>query len=277
MEHIQYPKTEHIPFSKTTDLNSSFRNNEPLLILNNTIQNIIDNDEPIIVVEEKMDGSGVGFWFEGEDIFIQQRGHTYSINNCPTHLYELVSYLKQNEEELYVLLENRYAMFGEWLYYKHTIFYDNLPSYFLEYDIYDKKQSRFLNTNERQIFLKNTNINSVKVIDTLKSLHTKDLVSLINKYPSSIFKTEYIKENFDNLLKYSLVKEKVMDTTLLDSSYEGFYIKIESKAGVDSRHKWIRKSFIEKILSSEHWKKSPLITNTLENSLISKKKTNSIK
>lgn len=277
MEHINYPKTEHVLFSKTTDLDSSFSNNEPLLILNNTIKNIINDDEPIVVIEEKMDGSGIGFWFEGEDLFIQQRGHTYSINNCPTHLYELVSYLKQNEEELYILLKNRYAMFGEWLYYKHTIFYDNLPSYFLEYDIYDKEKSRFLTTPERQNFLKNTNIHSVKVIDNLNSLYTKDLVNLIHKYPQSHFKTDNIHNNLDKLLQYSLVKEKVLDTTLVDSSYEGFYIKVESKAGVDSRHKWIRKSFIDKIISSEHWKKSPLITNSLSSSFSYSKNYKTIK
>ncbi len=43
------------------------------------------------------------------------------------------------KSQLYELLKDRYIMYGEWLYAKHTVFYDNLTHYFMEFDIYDKK------------------------------------------------------------------------------------------------------------------------------------------
>src|SRR5205807_2014548 len=32
-------------------------------------------------------------------------------------------------------LTDRYILYGEWLYAKHTVFYTDLPHYFLEFDI----------------------------------------------------------------------------------------------------------------------------------------------
>ena len=37
-----------------------------------------------------------------------------------------------------------YTIFGEWLYAKHTIFYDNLPDYWLGFDIFNGKEFIFL-------------------------------------------------------------------------------------------------------------------------------------
>jgi hypothetical protein len=37
-------------------------------------------------------------------------------------------------------------MYGEWVYAKHTVFYDKLPHYFLEFDILETKTGAFLST-----------------------------------------------------------------------------------------------------------------------------------
>ena len=47
-------------------------------------------------------------------------------------------------------------MYGEWLYAKHTVYYDALPHYFLEFDIYDKEQAIFLSTKKRKELLGST-------------------------------------------------------------------------------------------------------------------------
>ena len=41
-------------------------------------------------------------------------------------------------------------MFGEWMYAKHTVFYDALPHYFMEFDIYDREKKEFLDTKRRR-------------------------------------------------------------------------------------------------------------------------------
>ena len=45
-----------------------------------------------------------------------------------------------HRDAFYRVLGNRYIMYGEWMYAKHTVFYDALSNYFLEFDIYDKKE-----------------------------------------------------------------------------------------------------------------------------------------
>ncbi len=41
------------------------------------------------------------------------------------------------QRELREALGGRYVMYGEWLYAKHTVFYDALPHYFFEFDVLD--------------------------------------------------------------------------------------------------------------------------------------------
>ena len=40
--------------------------------------------------------------------------------------------------QLWELLGARYVMYGEWLYAKHTVFYNALPHYFMEHIIMHK-------------------------------------------------------------------------------------------------------------------------------------------
>ena len=47
------------------------------------------------------------------------------------------------------MLEDRFILFGEWLYARHSIHYRRLPHYFFEFDIYDKQQEAFLDLDAR--------------------------------------------------------------------------------------------------------------------------------
>ncbi len=44
-------------------------------------------------------------------------------------------------------------MYGEWLHKKHAIFYDALPHYFCEFDIWDRHNNCFLSTQKRHQLL----------------------------------------------------------------------------------------------------------------------------
>lgn len=59
------------------------------------------------------------------------------------------------------LLDNRYLMYGEWLFAKHTIFYDRLTHYFQEFDILDRETNEFLSTKRRREMLLDSPIASV--------------------------------------------------------------------------------------------------------------------
>jgi hypothetical protein len=90
-----------------------------------------------LVVEEKVDGTGVSISLDKHlDLEIKHRG-SLAIGREFKPLHEWAS---NHWEDLLFLLGERYVMFSEWMYCKHTIFYDNLPNYFLESDIYDKEK-----------------------------------------------------------------------------------------------------------------------------------------
>ena len=55
-------------------------------------------------------------------------------------------------------------LYGEWLYAKHTVFYDSLPHYFLEFDVLDVEQQQFLNTQRRKELLAGLPLVSVPVL-----------------------------------------------------------------------------------------------------------------
>ena len=56
------------------------------------------------------------------------------------------------------MLEDRFILFGEWLYARHSVHYRRLPHYFFEFDIYDKESEAFLSLERRLALLEGTGI-----------------------------------------------------------------------------------------------------------------------
>lgn len=187
-----------------------------------------------IVIEEKVDGSCVGIGFEHGKASIRHRNQEVRGEQWDL----LKSWVSSNEEELYLALDERYIMYGEWLYAKHTIPYDNLPHFFLEYDIYDTSSQEFLSTPRRKRLLSNTSVSSVRVLgDGLFKSH-KEIVKLLG---SSGYRR--------------------------NGPMEGLYVKIEEDGKVVGRYKYIRKEFLDQILDSgSHWSERELEKNQLSKS-----------
>ena len=109
-----------------------------------------------LVIEEKIDGTHCGFFFDDEaslNIFSRQTIIHYKTTVLPSNidpsLSILLDYANKHLDDLWDVLENRYILYGEWAYLTHTIYYDKLPQYFLEDDIYDCFCKQFLSTNQR--------------------------------------------------------------------------------------------------------------------------------
>lgn len=257
---IKYPRTEHLKGSKFLDLGLDFvhfKNKEQI-----EFTSLADT----IIVEEKMDGIGLGIGFNNGVAYLQHRGHIYTLldHNLPFYLKNFVIWFLQYEELFYSLLEEKYVLFGEWLEYTHTVFYDHLPSYFMEYDLYDKDNHIFLSTNQRKLLLADykQDIVSVSVLSTRTALTLTDIKHLLDNSTMSIGKSIDWHHNLEKQCKhYNMKFSTVLNYTLNDSLYEGFYIKTETSEMVTGRYKWIRKSFMDKILSSDHWKDRVLIKN----------------
>src|SRR5436853_7092163 len=98
-----------------------------------------------LVIEEKLDGANAGVSFDAAGkLWLQSRGHFLTGGAREKHFDLFKQWAAARAHLLWPVLGARYALFGEWLYAKHTIFYDRLPHYFLEFDILDTEADTFL-------------------------------------------------------------------------------------------------------------------------------------
>ncbi len=229
----KYPRTPHLFGSTGTSDDKHLGEQESLRIL---------SDESLIV-EEKLDGANVGIHFaEPDELILQCRGHEITEGMHPQFdLFKQWSAVKQHD--LWQILSNRFILFGEWLYARHTIHYRQLDHYFYEFDIYDKQTSSFLDLEQRLGMLAGAGIQTVPVIHT-GSISRRDLFELIG--PSAF------DSQFEN-----------PQTGRQDNRMEGLYLRTEAGGVVNARAKVVRAEFIEKIKQSSHWKEQPLTPNLL--------------
>jgi hypothetical protein len=141
-------------------------------------------------------------------------------------------------------LEDRFILFGEWLYARHSVHYRQLPHYFFEFDIYDKDREAFLSLEQRLTLIDGTGIETVPVLHR-GAIGKKELAKLIG--PSS-FDSE-----FDNPM-----------TGRTDNLMEGLYLRVEAAGVVAGRAKFVRPEFVEKVKQSEHWQHQQMVPNSLK-------------
>lgn len=220
-----------------------------------------------LVIEEKLDGANSGISFDDEgNLLIQSRGHILRGGWREQQFNLLKSWATTYQDMFFDLLSNRYIMYGEWVFAKHTLFYDALPHYFMEFDIFDKKTEIFLSTRRRHMLLKDQPIISVPVLKTGCFERLEDITSLIG---DSLYKTDELENSFVDVVKKTGINlEKAKQETDLSSKMEGLYIKQEDDDQVLDRMKYIRSDFLNTISESgTHWMDRPIIPNQLANGI----------
>src|SRR6516225_5726563 len=150
-EFIKYPRTPHLFGSKGTD-------DEKHLSEAESVEFIADES---LIVEEKIDGTNVGIHFTSAgQMVLQCRGHLITQGMHPQYdLFKQWTAVKRGVIE--ERLEDRFILFGEWLYARHSVHYRRLPHYFFEFDIYDKQRQLFLDLASRLELLEETSIPTV--------------------------------------------------------------------------------------------------------------------
>ncbi|WP_238900459.1 RNA ligase family protein [Clostridium sp. YIM B02500] len=254
---FKYPRTRHIEGSRLQSGDEDLK----------SVKFEVTKDK-YIVVEEKVDGANTGISFDKSgNLLLQSRGHFLNGGYGEKQFSLFKMWANSNKNELESILGNRYVMYGEWLYAKHTVFYDELTHYFMEFDIYDKLENKFLSTKRRKEMLQGHKfITSVLVLYEGKSSKLKELTSFLGR---SNFKSENCQEVFKKQceelnLSYEIAKKQTDASDLM----EGLYIKVESENEVTDRFKYVRNSFLNTILDSEtHWINRPIIPNKLKEGL----------
>jgi hypothetical protein len=217
-----------------------------------------------LVIEEKLDGANVGLSFTTpQELHLQCRG-TYLTGGAGEEQFGLLKRWTQcHQGWLWEVLRDRYWLYGEWLFAKHTVFYDALPHYFMEFDIYDRETEIFLSTEQRHAMLMGRPIVSVPVLRTGTVAQLTEITEWVRP---SLYKTAAWRESLRKAAEFiGSDPETVLQRETDDSDFsEGLYIKWEENGRVVERYKWIRAEFIRAILESgTHWKNRPLIRNGL--------------
>lgn len=216
----KFPRTSHI-------FNIGGATKDDRIINGENLSSYYNNE---VNVTEKVDGAQIGFSMDKNyKILVQNRSH-YISSNTHSQFKILDKWIEEHSNDLYQILDENTILFGEWLYMKHSIFYDKLPDYFLAFDLYNKKDNVFYNRKILEDKIKDTTIKSVDVIFNGK----------VNK---------------NKLLELIQTKSKYTN-----SRVEGIYLKIFEGNFVSSRCKLVREDFI---VGNEHWTKRKAEKNQL--------------
>jgi len=215
-----------------------------------------------LVIEEKQDGANSGISFVNQSLKLQSRGHYLQGGPRETQFTLFKQWATTHSDDLYLALGDRYIAYGEWLYKKHTVFYDALKHFWAEFDIYDRSRDLFLDTASRGQLLNGVRCCPVSVIwegTWTTGMRFEDFVQ------PSLFKTARWKESLrEQVAKLGFDWNLVWRHTDHSDLAEGLYIKWEEDGIVKGRYKFVRHDFVSLIESNdEHHDNLPSVPNLL--------------
>lgn len=216
-----------------------------------------------VVYEEKLDGANAAISFDQDgELLIQSRGHFLEGGARERQFDLLKRWARCHRDRLWAMLGGRLLLYGEWVYAKHTVFYDQLPHYFMEFDLLDKEAGVFYSTRKRDEVLDRALIKPVPVLYEGTARTRSHLTSLIGP---SLYKGPRWRHRLDEIARqHRLDVSRVHMETDLSDEMEGLYIKVEDADRVTGRFKFIRPSFLTAVMASEsHWFSRPILPNQL--------------
>lgn len=216
-----------------------------------------------IVVEEKIDGANSAVSFDRDgSLLLQSRGHYLTGGWRERHYNLFKQWASVHRDRLYAVLGSRYIMYGEWMYAKHTVYYDALPHYFLEFDVLDRETGLFLDTPSRRTLLRPLPVASVPVLAQGEFRDRGSLLSLLG--PSRYITSAHLEHLREDARRLNLDEERQCRETDTSDTMEGLYLKVEENGQVVDRLKYVRASFTQTVDASQtHWLDRPIVPNRL--------------
>lgn len=224
-EFVKFPSTPHLALLGEVDVRSdkvmSGRERTELL-------------QCELIVEEKIDGANLGLSFDDAgELRAQNRG---AILELPAmgQWRPLASWLAPRVDLLFECLSDRYILFGEWCFARHTIYYDRLPDWFLAFDVYDIEASAFLSVARRDAILADMKLAAVPTI-------ARGRFSL------------------------AALKALLGPSAYGDEPAEGLYLRCDEGDWLRERAKLVRPGFIQSM--EDHWSQGGIVPNRVVGSL----------
>ena len=251
MNIYKYPRTRHVEGSRLQV--GDMADDKP----------IKDLAGQSLIVEEKLDGanSAVSFDVDGS-LLLQSRGHFLTGGGRERHFALLKTWAAAHAHVLHPILGHRFVMYGEWMYAKHTVFYDRLPHYFMEFDVLDRDNGTFLSTAGRRSLLVGLPIMPVPVVHHGEVTSVDHLNGMTRPTP---FKSAGWRDALTSAAERSGSRPDMVDQQTENSDLaEGLYLKQEDANHVLDRFKFVRADFLQAIEAADgHWHDRPILPNTL--------------
>ncbi|MEM6488253.1 MAG: RNA ligase family protein [Pseudomonadota bacterium] len=251
MEILKYPRTRHLEGSRLQAGDSA--DDEPLAALRGVS----------LTIEEKLDGANAALSFDASGgLWLQSRGHFLAGGGRERQFALFKTWAYTHAQALHAVLGARYVMYGEWLYAKHTVFYDRLPHFFLEFDVWDREAGAFLSTAARRALLGGLPVMPVPVlgqgtVGRVSDLQRQVAVSL---YKSAGWRAALAEAAQASGSRLDMVMRQTDDSDLA----EGLYLKREAGSAVAARYKFVRAGFLQAIKDADsHWHDRPILPNRL--------------
>lgn len=221
-----------------------------------------------VVITEKLDGANAGVSFDARgQVVLQSRGHVLTGGARERHFALLKAWAVAHHDALHTALGDRYTAYGEWLYARHTVFYDALPHYFVAFDVLDRSDGTWLDAARRDALLAGLPLGVPPrrfegVLD--------DPRAVLDALPAaSTCKTPRWREHLREATAQGEIAEwgdpgrAIAETDPSDAA-EGFVVAVEEDGRVVDRAKWVRDSFVLALQASgSHWLSRPILANRL--------------
>ena len=184
-----------------------------------------------VVVEEKVDGANLGIGFDAQgNLFAQNRGNMVQ-QGTKGQFARLGAWLSEHEVHLLDAFEDRFILFGEWCYARHSIHYTRLSDFFLAFDVFDRRERRFMSTPRRNELAAELKIATVPTVG-------------------------------DGSFGLAEVLQRIGQSSLYEGPMEGIYLRQEDTSWLLQRAKVVRAEFVQQI--GEHWSKHAVVPNRLK-------------
>lgn len=215
---IKYPSTMYLPFSPTIsekDKNNIF-----------DLKNLVNKP---FVITIKMDGSNL----------TMTRNHVGARNGWDAK-HESFDLAKSEHAKISHRIPDNIQLFGEWLYAKHSIYYDNLKGYYQIFSAFDMESRDFLSWED-----------------------TKRLAEELGFLAVPVLYNGVLIENTDKLI--SDITE-MAEHVINKFNHEGLVVKNNQTFNVNDFDKnvakYVRPNHVQ---TDEHWSHQKIVRNKLNN------------
>lgn len=194
-----------------------------------------------VIITEKMDGANACLTSEK----VYARSHSAEATG------EQWDFLKkQHREELMHKIPDNLAIFGEYLYARHSIKYDSLPSYFIVFGIYDDSEDEWLSWVDTEVVADKLSLETAPVIDNVYIAEDR---------------SEVVDER-DEIIVFDDLRRDPEGVSRYGDTREGYVVRTVDSFSLDDLTENMAKCVRENHVQTEelHWRKGGSIeTNEL--------------